>query len=313
MTPEDIKNATVIGCGMIGPDISTSLLIQGIQVCIVGRNQDSVSRGMTSIEKDLADLAGAGVISREAKSAALGMVKTATDIPSSVRDADIIFEAVYEDLSVKQEVFTEIDRCCKEQALLCSGTSGLSPNKIGARIQHQDRMLVTHFWNPPYLIPLVELVPHNRLSGGALELAIAFIEKLGKVPVVLKKDIPGQIGNRLQHALYREALYLIEQGVADPEDIDKVVLASFGPRFSKIGPMEYFDSCGLDLHEKVQRYLYPTLCNAREPQKILIDNIRAGNLGQKTRRGLYDWSKRDYEDFKRRRNQRFIEILKDKK
>jgi 3-hydroxybutyryl-CoA dehydrogenase len=312
MTADYIGQVAVIGCGMIGPDISTSLLIHGIQVRMVGRNRGSISRGLANIEKDLTDLVEAEVISTEEKSAALGMVETATNICSAVRNADVVFEAVYEDLSVKQEVFAEIDRCCKDQALLCSSTSGLSPNDIGERIKHQDRMLVTHFWNPPHLMPLVEIVPHNRLEEQALRLAIALIEKLGKVPVILKKDIPGQIGNRLQHALYREALYLIEQGVADPADIDNVVLASFGPRFSKIGPMEYFDSCGLDLHEKVQRYLYPTLCNAAEPQKILIDSIRAGNLGQKSGRGLYDWSERDAEDFRRRRNQRFIDMLKGK-
>ncbi|UCF98061.1 MAG: hypothetical protein JSV89_00645 [Spirochaetaceae bacterium] len=310
MTAEDIKHVTVIGCGMMGPDISTSLLVNGIRVRIVGRNQGSLSRGLANIEKDLSDLADAEVISSEEKSAALGIVEKATDISSAVRDADIIFEAVYEDLSVKQEVFAEVDRNCTDRAILCSSTSGLSPNDLGAHIKHQDRMMVTHFWNPPYLVPLVEVIPHDRISEEARDLAISFIERLGKVPVILKKDFPGHIGNRLQHALYREALYLIEQGVADPADIDKIVLASFGPRFSTIGPMEYFDSCGLDLHEKVQSYLYPTLCNAAAPQKILIDNVRAGHLGQKSRRGLYDWSDRDDEEFRRRRNQRFVEILK---
>ena len=310
MTADDIKQVTVIGCGMIGPDISTSLLISGVQVRLVGLNEEDVSRGESNIQKDLTDLVDAEVITNEERAKALGMVEKATDISSAVSDADMVFEAVFEDLSVKQEVFAYIDGNCKDQAILCSSTSGLSPNDIGAHIKHQDRMMVTHFWNPPYLVPLVEVVPHDRLSEEARNLAIVFIEKLGKVPVILKKDFPGHIGNRLQHALYREALYLIEQGVADPADIDRVVLASFGPRFSTIGPMEYFDSCGLDLHEKVQSYLYPTLCNASEPQKILIDNIRAGSLGQKSRRGLFDWSDRDDEEFRRRRNRRFIEILK---
>ena len=310
MTAEDIKRVVVIGCGMIGPDISTSLLINGVQVRLVGRDEGDVSRGVSNIEKDLTDLVNAEVISGEERTKALGMVEKATDISSAVRDADMVFEAVYEDLSVKQEVFAHVDRNCKDTALLCSSTSGLSPNDIGAHIKHQNRMLVTHFWNPPYLVPLVEVVPHDRLSEEAQRVAVTFIEKLGKVPVILKKDFPGHVGNRLQHALYREALYLIEQGVADPADIDRVVLAGFGPRFSTIGPMEYFDSCGLDLHEKVQRYLYPTLCNASEPQKILIDNVRGGNLGQKSRRGLFDWSDRDDEEFRHRRNQRFVEILK---
>jgi 3-hydroxybutyryl-CoA dehydrogenase len=310
MTAEDIKQVAVIGCGMIGPDISTSLLTNGIRVRLVGLDEEDASRGVANIEKDLTDLVDAAVIGHEERTQALGMVEKSTDISSAVRDADMVFEAVFEDVRVKQQVFAQIDDSCPDRAILCSSTSGLSPNDIGANIHHQDRMMVTHFWNPPYLVPLVEIVPHERLSAEARELALALIKRLGKVPVILKKDFPGHIGNRLQHALYREALYLIEQGVADPADIDKVVLASFGPRFSTIGPMEYFDSCGLDLHEKVQSYLYPTLCNEPKPQKILIDNVRAGNLGQKSRRGLFDWSDRDDEEFRRRRNKRFIELLK---
>jgi 3-hydroxybutyryl-CoA dehydrogenase len=310
MNVEDIKQVSVIGCGVIGPDISTCLLINDIQVRLVGLDDEDVSRGVSNIQKNLTDLVEAGVITHEERTRALGMVQNATDIASAVLNADMVFEAVFEDLKVKQKVFAEIDGNCSQRALLCSSTSGLSPNDIGAHIKHQDRMMVTHFWNPPYLVPLVEVLPHECMSEEAKGVAIAFIEKLGKIPVILKKDFPGHIGNRLQHALYREALYLIEQGVADPADIDKVVLASFGPRFSTIGPMEYFDSCGLDLHAQVQSYLYPTLCNAPAPQKILIDNVRAGHLGQKSRRGLYDWSNRDDEEFRRRRNQRFIEMLK---
>lgn len=295
---------------MIGPDIAACLLMSGIRVRLVGRDDSDVAAGAANIRRGLTDLVGAEVISAEESQAALGLVETGTDIPSAVADADVVFEAVFEDLAVKQAVFAQIDGNCRPQAILCSSTSGLSPNDIGAHIRHQDRMLVTHFWNPPHLVPLVEIVPHARLADDARGLAIALIARLGKVPVVLKRDFPGHIGNRLQHALYREALYLIEQGVADPADIDAVILASFGPRFSTVGAMEYFDSCGLDLHERVQSYLFPTLCNAAAPQRILTANIEAGNLGQKTGRGLFDWSAKDQDLFRRLRNERFIQLLK---
>lgn len=310
MTVQDIRRATVIGCGMIGPDIGACLLMSGIRVRLVGRDVDDAAAGAANMRKGLADLVEAEVITAGERDAALGLVETATDIPSAVADADVVFEAVFEDLAVKQAVFAQIDGNCGQRAILCSSTSGLSPNDIGAHIRHQDRMMVTHFWNPPHLVPLVEIVPHARLGDEVRRLAIAFIQKLGKVPVVLKRDFPGHIGNRLQHALYREALYLIEQGVADPADIDTVILASLGPRFSTVGAMEYFDSCGLDLHEKVQSYLFPTLCNAAAPQQILTGNIQAGNLGQKTGRGLFDWSTKDQDLFRRLRNERFIQMLK---
>lgn len=313
MTVKDIKRVTIIGCGMIGPDISTSVLVAGLSVRLVGLDKADTDRGVANITKDLDDLVIEGVITEAEKADALKRVTTATDVAEAVKDADLVVEAVFEDLKVKQDIFSMIDANCQDHAVLCSSTSGLSPNDIGAKISRQDRMMVTHFWNPPYLVPLVEIVPHDKLGEEARSVAMDFVEMLGKTPVVLKKDIAGHIGNRLQHALYREALYLIEQGVADPEDIDKVVLGSFGPRFSTIGPMEYFDSCGLDLHKMVQSYLYPTLCREPQPQKILLDKIEAGDLGQKTGQGLFDWSDRDGEDFRRRRNKRFIEIIKERR
>jgi len=313
MTVENIRKVTVIGCGMIGPDISTSVLTAGLTVRIVGLDENDTSRGVANITRDLDDLVMEGVLSEAEKKDALSRVSTSTRVGEAVKDADLVVEAVFEDLKVKQDIFSQIDANCQEHAILCSSTSGLSPNDIGANISHQDRMMVTHFWNPPYLVPLVEIVPHDKLNPEARQVAKDFVEMLGKIPVVLKKDIAGHIGNRLQHALYREALYLIEQGVADPDDIDKVVLGSFGPRFSSIGPMEYFDSCGLDLHKQVQSYLYPTLCREAQPQKILLDKVEAGELGQKSGKGLYDWSNRDSEDFRRRRNKRFIEIIKQRR
>ncbi len=313
MTGQDIQKITIIGCGMIGPDISTSVLTAGRTVRLVGLDKDDTDRGVANITKDLDDLVAEGVITGTEKQDALSRVSTSTQVSDAVRDADLVIEAVFEDLKVKQDIFSQIDANCKKYAILCSSTSGLSPNDIGAHISGQDRMMVTHFWNPPYLVPLVEIVPHDRLGSEARRVAMEFIEQLGKTPVVLKKDIAGHIGNRLQHALYREALFLIEQGVADPDDIDKVVLNSFGPRFSTIGPMEYFDSCGLDLHKQVQSYLYPTLCREAHPQKILLSKVDAGELGQKSGQGLYDWAGRNAEDFRRRRNLRFIEMIKQKR
>jgi 3-hydroxybutyryl-CoA dehydrogenase len=310
MTIQDVRNVTVIGCGMIGPDISTAVLMAGLSVVLVGLDEADTARGIANVTRDLDDLVSEQILSPSEKADALGRIVTSVDLAGSVRDADIVLEAAYENLKVKQDIFRIVDANCKADALLCSSTSGLSPNAIGAGLVHQDQMMVTHFWNPPHLVPLVEIVPHDRLGTAARQLVMEFIQKLGKTAVILKKDIAGHIGNRLQHALYREALHLIEQGVADPEDIDKVVLFSFGPRFSAVGPMEFFDSCGLDLHRQVQSYLYPTLCVEPSPQRILLEKIQKGELGQKSGQGLFDWSKRDEDDFRYRRNKNFIQRLK---
>ena len=310
MKQDQISHAAVIGCGMIGPDIATVLLTHGVSVALVGIDDENVANGMRNVKRALDDLEAARVLSKDEKRGALARLSGGTGYAEAVSEADLVFEAVLEDVGVKQAVFAELERHARPDALLCSSTSGLSPLDIGEPLSDKARMAVTHFWNPPYLVPLVEIVPHPEMSEEYRSRVERFIASVGKEPVVLKKDIAGHIGNRLQHALYREALYLIEQGVATPDDIDRVVLNSFGPRFSAIGPMEYFDSCGLDLHQKVQSYLYPTLCNAEAVQDVVLRRIEDGKLGSKTGEGLYDWSERDEDDFRRRRNSRFIERLR---
>ncbi|MCP4395906.1 MAG: 3-hydroxyacyl-CoA dehydrogenase family protein, partial [bacterium] len=190
----------------------------------------------------------------------------------AVREADFVLEGILEDIQVKQDFFAELDHHCPPHTILASGTSGLSPNVIGERIQRKDKMLVAHFWNPPYLVPLVELVAHDEISQETLESVMAFLKTVGKTPILLKKDIAGHIGNRLQHAMFREAIHLVEQGIATPEDIDRVIMNSLGPRYSMIGPMEYMDSVGLNLQVAVQSYLFESLADAKKPQTLLMEN-----------------------------------------
>ena len=309
MERNSIGPIAVIGCGMIGPDICAGVLLAGLPVTMIGRSQASIERGRINLEKDIDDYLDSGIIDAEEKNAMLERFSTSVSLREGLKEADFIFEAISEELIVKQELFARIEEACKKSAVLCSSTSGLSPDAMGANMKSMRRLLVTHFWNPAHLVPLVEVIPQKNLDSDAREKALKLLEFLGKVPVVLKKDITGHIGNRMQHALYREALHLIEEGVATPEDIDKVVLNSFGPRYSTIGPMEYYDSCGLDLQLKVESYLFNELSRATEPQKSLTDRVAAGELGEKTGKGLYDWSNKDSGDFRRRRNRRFVEYV----
>ncbi len=310
MDSDAIERVAVIGCGMIGPDIAAVLVMHGITVALVGIDQADLERGLGNVRRDLEDLQSAGILTEQSVGQALDRLSGTSSIADGVKPADLVFEAVPEDVSVKQSVFAELEQHSRPGTLLCSSTSGLSPQEIAAPLADKSRMAVTHFWNPPYLVPLVEIIPHAEMDEPNRRRVERFIRSLGKEPVFLKKDIAGHIGNRLQHALYREALYLIEEGVATPGDIDRVVLNSFGPRFAVIGPMEYFDSCGLDLHQKVQSYLYPTLCSASEVQSIVLTRIAKGNLGSKTGAGLYDWSNRNESEFRRRRNSGFLERLR---
>jgi len=305
-----IQHITVVGTGMIGADVTLLCAMMDYPVIMLGRTPESLERGLSRLRKNLAALVKATVYTRTEADNILSRIHTETQMSIAVQQADFVLEGIVEDIAVKQALFAELDQLCPPHTVLASGTSGLSPNDIGVNIGRQDKMLVAHFWNPPYLVPLVELVAHDHLSPESLDRVLEFLKALGKTPIVLKKDILGHIGNRLQYAIFRESLHLIEQGVATPDDIDQVMINSLGPRYSMIGPMEYMDSVGLDLQVAVQRYLYPTLSDAKQSQNILMEKHHNGDYGAKTGKGFYDWSVKSLDEVVTRQNFRFVERLK---
>ena len=310
MKAKDIQKIMTVGTGMIGPDVSLVCTMAGYSVTMIGLNDAEVEKGVNRYRKNLASLVEAEIFTQAEADEIQARLTTGTDLPKAAATADIAFEAVFEKLEVKQEIFAQFEAHCPPHALLLSGTSGMSPNDIGANITRQHQMMVCHFWNPPYLVPLVELVAHNNASQDTIDTVMTFLESMGKTPVRLKKDIVGHIGNRLQHAIFREAIHLVELGVATPEDIDQVIMSSLGPRYSMIGPMEYMDATGLDLQVAVQSYLYETLADAKQSQKLLMEKYENGDYGAKTGKGFYDWSIKSQDEMVSRQNFRFIERLK---
>lgn len=313
MNVNDIKNISVIGTGMIGPDISLLCSMYGFNVDLVGVNEQLIQRGIERLQKNLDYLVREDVLSKTEAIRIISRIKPSSDIKHSVASADLVFEAIHEDLVAKQSLFIELETHCPNHTIFASSTSGLSPGDISSNIKSKYRMLVTHFWNPPFLVPLVEIVVHEKTSADIIDLMQKFLRLLDRNPVLLKKDYLGHIGNRLQHALFREAIHLVEEGVADPEDIDKVVLSSLGPRYSMIGPMEYLDSTGIDLQVAIHSYLFKNLDDSKKPQQIIMDKYEQGDLGFKTGKGFYDWENRDRDDMVRRQNKRFIDRLKKRK
>jgi len=309
MKAEQIERIGVIGTGMIGPDISLACAMAGYPVTIVGRTRTSVERGTARFRKNLESLIRAKVYGDQEAKEVDSRLSTSTELETALEKADFVFEAVVENLEIKQKLFGEIEKFCPEHTLMASSTSGLSPSDISSRMKAPERMLVMHFWNPPHLVPLVEVVAGSRTGQDTVETALDVLRSLGKEPVLLKRDILGHIGNRIQHAMFREAIHLVEEGVATPEDIDRVIMSSLGPRYSMIGPMEYLDSVGLDLNVAIHSYLLKDLADDKEPQALLREKCERGECGAKTGRGFYDWSKRSLEEMTARQNKRFIDRL----
>ena len=313
MKLEDIHHVGVLGTGMIGPDVTLLCAMNGYRVIMIGRSPESVERGRRRFEKNLRALIEQGIYNDAEGKEILSRIETGTSLPKGVASADMIIEAIAEDLGAKQDIFVQVEKYCPSHAVFASSTSGLSPNGIGAKIRRKDRMLVAHFWNPPYLVPLVELVAGEETSKETIDLILSFLRKMDKEPVLLRKDIAGHIGNRIQHAIFREAIHLVQEGVAEPEEIDAVIMSSLGPRYSMIGPMEYMDSVGINLQVAIQSYLFKSLDASKKPQKLVMDLYNRGDLGAKTGKGFYDWSKRSLDEMTARQNKRFIDRMKERR
>jgi 3-hydroxybutyryl-CoA dehydrogenase len=211
-------------------------------------------------------------------------------LQEAVHGADWVFEAAPEKLPLKQKIFAELEKFVAPATVLASNSSAIPSTEIGRHLAHRERVIGTHFWNPPHLVPLVEVIQNENTSGEVVRRTMDLLRRAGKVPVHVRRDIPGFVGNRLQHAMKREAIALVAAGVCDAEEIDIVVREGFGARTAVLGPMEQSDLVGLDLALDIAEVLYAHLDRTAGPHPFLRDKVKAGKLGMKTGEGLRKWS-----------------------
>ena len=302
--------AAVIGTGMMGPGIALTLAMGGVRSTILSRTGESAARGLEKARAQarlLAEnsLAGADLLER-----AVGLLHASTAFDGTIRAADLVIESGPEDMPFKQALFARMDALASPRAVLASNTSGLSITAIAAGCSRPQRVLTTHFWNPPHLMPLVEIVKAERTSAEAVEAVRALLAACGKTPVVVKKDRPGQLGNRLQMALVREAAYIISEGIASAEDVDTVARNGFGLRMPAYGILEHQDVVGLDLGLSVVDYVSRDLFNEPRAPEYFRELVRRGDLGAKTGKGFYDWSIKDADAVRARRDQFLVAVLR---
>jgi 3-hydroxybutyryl-CoA dehydrogenase len=207
-------------------------------------------------------------------------------------------------------MFFQLEDICPGETIIASNTSTLLPTPLSEKMKHKERLLVAHFWNPAHLAPLVEVCGSPATDPEVIETTLAILRKIGNEPVLMRKEILGFIGNRIMHAMNREALALISAGVCEAEDIDRVVNTSFGPRFAHLGPMEYLDFSGLDLIRNIQGYLYGDLDNTPGVLPAIDKLVSEGKLGLKTGKGLFDWSQKE-NNIREKRDKEFIRRLKE--
>jgi 3-hydroxybutyryl-CoA dehydrogenase len=272
----------VIGAGLMGHGIAQVFALAGHEVRIydtVPASLDSAKARILANLKDLGD-----------DQAAVERVRPCGELAEAVRDADYVVEAVLEDLPLKQKLFVEIERHVQPDTILASNTSVIPITSIMEGLRDRSRALGTHWWNPPYLVPLVEVIGTQWTSPQAIDWTIALHKAAGKMPVHVKKDVPGFVGNRLQHALWREAIALVEHGICDAETVDAVIKASFGRRLAVLGPLENADLVGTDLTLAIHQTVLPDIERRGGPSPYLEKLVADGKLGMKAGEGFRRWT-----------------------
>jgi 3-hydroxybutyryl-CoA dehydrogenase len=290
MSSIETKDIVVVGAGLMGHGIALECAVAGHRVFLCDVDGSQLDQAMARIPGTLRLLSSAGKISDESIPAILERVTTTRHLNEACAKADFAIESVSEDLNVKQSVFRELDEACPPKTILASNSSSFMPSTLAAVTFRADRVLGTHYFNPPYLLPVVEVVAAQKTSKDALAKVCNFLRGMGKSPALVRKELPGFIGNRLQTALMREALFLVDQGVAKAEDIDLVVSQGFGRRFAAAGPFAVFEAAGWDLALAVASQLLPEINSEATVPTVLRDKVARGELGMKTGKGFYEWS-----------------------
>ena len=300
MKIDSIKKIAVIGTGMIGTSIAVMFTGHGYNTVLFAVDDEQQAKSEKQYETFYRALIDHGLVTEkqfEICKKYLGYTQTYEDIA----DADYVFECAFENIPVKHGIYGEIEKYIKDPKAIISTTSALSADDLVEGLdKFSDRMVVAHPFFPPHLVPYFEVVKSVKTVDGITDGVVALLESADREVVVLKKNAPGFIANRLQHALFREAINIVERGIADPRDVDKAAMYSFMPRYTKIGLFEHIDNSGVDLNYDIENYLFKDLCNADKAMPMIKDLYEKKEFGVKSGKGVYDWSNVDMDDFAKR-------------
>ncbi|MFC0335578.1 3-hydroxyacyl-CoA dehydrogenase family protein [Paenibacillus sepulcri] len=304
------ETLSVLGAGLMGHSIALTAAWAGFSVVLQGNSEAGLARADKGICDKLALLADNGLIKQEDIATMRGRIRTTVSVPDAVANASFVIESIPEQLELKRQLYEQLDALCDESVVLASNTSGLSPTAIAERMKRPERMVVTHFWNPAHLLPLVEVVRGEKTDDKTADRAMQLLRAMDKKPILVKKDVLGSVGNRLQYALFREAQYILEQGIASMEDIDAAVTYSLGRRLPITGPFMTADMGGLEVFDAISGYLFADLSKADQSLDAMRALVDSGKYGLKTGAGFYEWDEAFSAQMTKAREQELIRYLK---
>lgn len=309
--PNSINNIAVIGAGLMGHGIAQEFASAGFSVYLHDITEEQLNIACRLIEQNLALLAEHDVVDKSDIPDIMQRVNTTHELVVATENADFVIEAVTENLSLKQQIFEKLDKLCQTHTILASNTTALMPSQIGVNTNRQDRVLNAHYFNPPYLIPLVELIRSPATSDETVSITYNLLKRIGKTPAIIEKEAPGFVGPRLQAALIREAFSIVEQGIASAETVDLVVRNSFGRRLSVAGPFEVFELAGWDLVLAAFEELYKNLNSSSEINPLLREMVNSDRLGVKSGEGFYQWTAEKQEALRTRMSKALIRAIQE--
>jgi 3-hydroxyacyl-CoA dehydrogenase len=306
--PEGVPHAvSVVGAGTMGHGLALQFAREGKPVTLLDHRESNLADARSGIDDALAFLAEESLLDADAESVR-GRIDYTLDTEAGVADADIVLETVSEDLDVKADVFGAVADAAPDDAVLASNTSGIPITDVGETVPAvADRVVGCHWWNPPYLMPLVEVVRGEATADETVDRTRAFVESVDRDPIVVERDVPGFVWNRIQFAVLRECMHIVEEGVASLEDVERAVRDGYALRTATVGPFETVDLSGLDLFRDIAEELYPHLATDEEPSELFDERIDAGRNGVEDGAGFHD-----YDDppaaVVRRRNERIAAL-----
>ncbi len=305
-----IKKIAIIGSGVMGSGIAQSFAVSGYYVTINDIKEELLNHAQSRISENLSLLMEEGVLTDREKQGALANITYRVDLEGAIRDADFIIEAIPEVIELKLNLYEQMEEIIKPDAIVASNTSTFPISQLMEKASFADRMVITHFFNPGHLVPLVEIVQHDETKPEIVKTTMDLMRKIGKSPILLKKEIAGFIANRLQTALMREAFYLLKEGVADAGDIDTAITAGPGFRWAFTGPIEIADFGGLDTWQRVFDNVSPVLDQSKEAPDLIRDLVAEGKLGTKSGEGIFTYEESTVSQKINERDRNFIKLGK---
>ena len=301
MDSKNVKRVAVIGAGVMGHSIAQVFAQAGILVHLVDLKDTLLTHALQLVKSNLRTLADCGRVSPQEIPAVLDRIRPGTDLADAVREADFVLEAVAEIPEVKKKVFAQLEAACRQDVVLASNTSGLEIFKI-IEVKDRSRVVVTHWFAPPHIIPLVEVVPGPSTAPGVLQFSAELMERIGKKPLVMKQFVRRFIVNRIQNAIVRTALEIVTNGWATPEQIDLAVKTSLGIRLPIVGVVQNLDFTGINLIHDMAKGT-----TAENP--LIEERVRQGHFGVSTSKGIYDYGGRREEEILRKRDLLYLKML----